>query len=55
MARACVRACRWVLSTASKDGADDGIAKYNGKWAIEDSGKENTALVATVSTHRAHK
>lgn len=27
--------CRWVLSQAKKDGADDDIAKYDGKWQIE--------------------
>jgi len=31
---------KWVRSQAKKDGADDEIAKYDGKWAIEEKIKE---------------
>ncbi|KAL3878356.1 hypothetical protein ACJMK2_030717 [Sinanodonta woodiana] len=27
---------RWVLSEAKKDGADENIAKYDGKWSVEE-------------------
>ncbi|XP_035217686.1 calnexin-like [Stegodyphus dumicola] len=30
---------RWVPSEAKKDGAEDSVAKYDGKWAIEEAEK----------------
>uniref|UniRef100_A0A2C9K0D1 Calnexin n=2 Tax=Biomphalaria glabrata TaxID=6526 RepID=A0A2C9K0D1_BIOGL len=34
---------KWVQSQAKKDGADDHLAKYDGKWVIEEA-KENPIL-----------
>lgn len=31
---------RWVMSEATKDGADDDVAKYNGKWVLEELSTE---------------
>ena len=28
---------RWIPSGAKKDGVDDAISKYDGKWAVEEA------------------
>ncbi len=35
---------RWVKSQATRNGVDSDIAKYNGKWAVEEL-KGSNALV----------
>jgi calnexin len=29
---------KWIKSKAKKDGVEDAIAKYDGEWAVEESG-----------------
>lgn len=49
---------RWVLSEATKDGAESSVAKYDGKWQVEAAAQNHLrgdlGLVLKVSVPRVH-
>lgn len=56
--RAAVSSRRWVLSEATKDGAESSVAKYDGKWQVEAAARNHLrgdlGLVLKVSVPRVH-